>query len=461
MLDLYRGGYSIRIQALAGCGKTSILREIARSSSRPVTYLAYNTEIANESRLSFPGNATCATTHGLARRQLPPTLKSKAGRGHNITLQMVRRFLTSRHNIGEEIAAGVSYVVFKALEAFCNTADAEITLEHVASAGALLWCDVNPHEIVPLVKLAWSSVIHPDGELPLFHDAYLKYVYLGGIKFDCDLLLVDEVQDLNPLTLALIDTAKCQLILVGDRHQELYGWRGACESMDVIQTEKDASLTLCFRLGELGTNIANRLLEGLGEERLRPNPKITTKAATRHQRVRLVRSNTTLFVNTVERASHHKRVHILGGTGQLHSLVDDVERLQSGRMVYGGVFSGFRDWRDTKSQVLGSRGSSLKGFVKMADELGVTRMRNGLNKLPEIEDKADIVMGTVHSSKGREWDSVSVYHDFKGDEATALAGYFLIPKEQMRLVYVAVTRASKTIFLEKQLARRFDLDQFL
>ena len=48
---------------------------------------------------------------------------------------------------------------------------------------------------------------------------------------------------------------------------------------------------------------------------------------------------------------------------------------------------------------------------------------------------------------------------FKGDEVL-LRRFKLIPEEQMRLVYVAVTRACKTIHLEKSLARRFGVAEY-
>ena len=98
----------------------------------------------------------------------------------------------------------------------------------------------------------------------------------------------------------------------------------------------------------------------------------------------------------------------------------------------------------------------MKPFIELADQLGVRRLRAGLNKLPKRANDADIVLGTIHAAKGCEWPAVSIYHDFFGLEP--LIGRFkAIPEEQFRLLYVAVTRARSTLFLESATRKRFGL----
>lgn len=454
-LDLFRGGYSIRIQALAGCGKTTILKEMARNTKGNVSYLAFNTEMARESKREFPRNTSCLTTHALVYNQLPPELVKKAKRGFGLEVRDVMRFLEKNRNIRSTLLPHTASRVLQALNSFCISTDESVNLEHVADRLMLESENESDNDVVEMANSVWHSVVHPDGELRLTHDAYLKRAYLAGIQFDCDHILVDEVQDLNPLALAIINCAECQVVYVGDQHQQLYEWRGAVNSMDKVSFDKQARLTQSFRVGARGAEIANMILRRLGDDVLRPNPKIVTEVATRHQKVRLVRSNTTLFVKTVERADQRQRVHILGGTEQLESLVNDVETLQIGQPVWSGVFSGYRNWQQAQSRIRTGRSGSLSTFVKMADRVGVERMRNGLKKLPRKEADADVVLGTVHSAKGREWPAVSVYHDFKGDEV--ILNCRLIPAEQFRLVYVAVTRAMKALFIEKGVSQRFEL----
>ena len=67
------------------------------------------------------------------------------------------------------------------------------------------------------------------------------------------------------------------------------------------------------------------------------------------------------------------------------------------------------------------------------------------------------MLSTVHAAKGCEWDNVSVYHDFKGDEILPVGKIRCIPTEQLRLMYVAVTRAMRSLFVESGARKRFGL----
>lgn len=463
ILDLFRAGHSICVPALAGCGKTTILRAIAQNTTCRIVYLAFNDQIARESRQSFPTNAACMTTHALVHRQLPGALRAKGKKlGHDLTAPMIRGFLQRQFDIAPNDLWFASSTVIGMLEAFFISADTKIgpqhsPFRHFTSLPRDPHDDESTQRQIHWSQAAWQSIISADGELPLPHDAYLKWGFLNGVRFDYDVLLVDEVQDLNPVTLAIIARSGCQIVYVGDRNQQLYEWRGAVDAMGSVNVDRIAGLTQSWRLGPAVAEVANRLLERLGSERIRPNPKVHARIAKRHQRIRIVRSNTTLFAKTVDCAARYQRVHILGGTAQLHALVDAVERLQNGKRVWDSVFSGYQNWQDACSQILSRRGGSLKKFVQVASELGVDRMRRGLNKLPKTVADADIVLSTVHAAKGCEWDHVSVYHDFKGDEILPVRKFRCIPSEQWRLVYVAVTRAMESLFVESGARRRFEI----
>jgi len=65
-LRQFETGENLKISAYAGTGKTSTLQLIARSTSEPATYLAFNRAIANEAIRKFPPNVDCRTIHSLA-----------------------------------------------------------------------------------------------------------------------------------------------------------------------------------------------------------------------------------------------------------------------------------------------------------------------------------------------------------------------------------------------------------
>ena len=59
------------------------------------------------------------------------------------------------------------------------------------------------------------------------------------------------------------------------------------------------------------------------------------------------------------------------------------------------------------------------------------------------EKEADIIISTIHKSKGREWDSVLVENDFNISEKTS--------DEEWNLLYVAITRAQKYLCMKGNL----------
>ena len=59
------------------------------------------------------------------------------------------------------------------------------------------------------------------------HDGYLKLWALGRPKLAADFVLLDEAQDSNPVMLDVLSRQAAQVVYVGDRHQQIYQWRGA------------------------------------------------------------------------------------------------------------------------------------------------------------------------------------------------------------------------------------------
>ena len=51
-------------------------------------------------------------------------------------------------------------------------------------------------------------------------------------------------------------------------------------------------------------------------------------------------------------------------------------------------------------------------------------------------DNNEIVVSTMHQSKGKEFDNVFIYNCYK-----------VLPQEEVRLLYVAMTRAKENLFI--------------
>lgn len=79
----------------------------------------------------------------------------------------------------------------------------------------------------------------------------------------------DEAQDANPVTSSIVLQQNCKVITVGDRHQQIYRFRGANNALDSkeLMNADQLYLTHSFRFGPNVSLVANALLELKGETR--------------------------------------------------------------------------------------------------------------------------------------------------------------------------------------------------
>ena len=121
--------------------------------------------------------------------------------------------------------------------------------------------------------------------------------------------------------------------------------------------------------------------------------------------------------------------------GQIRTQVDQ-RSTQAGEKVSHADLACFDDWAEVRSYVEDDPGGSdLRTMVKMLDDYGPQIVIDALTGLV-AEDAADVVISTGHRSKGREWASVRLAGDFQDYEGSP------IPPEELRLLYVAATRAT-------------------
>lgn len=90
---------------------------------------------------------------------------------------------------------------------------------------------------------------------------YLKVWALKKPKLPFDFILFDEAQDANPVLLHLLQEQQSQLIVVGDRYQQIYSWRGSVNAMSTFKTIHSCCLSQSFRFGQSIANVANSILK--------------------------------------------------------------------------------------------------------------------------------------------------------------------------------------------------------
>lgn len=454
-LDLFLTGKSLAIQAGAGTGKTSDLMYLAANTKKTVQYVAFNRAIVDEAGRKFPGHVNCATAHSLARRAVGHRFAHRidsAQRMRSLDIANVLRIdginVTSYDNVNRQLSRSfLAGVVMKGIKRFCQTADLEPSHRHVPLIEGLddpMNRDkpvnrVVARALVPALKRAWADLTREDGSLTYTHDHYLKLWHLSGARIGAEIIMFDEAQDANPVMQAIVlAQTHAQLVWVGDSQQQIYSFTGAVNALANIDAAQTAYLTQSFRFGQAIADVANTILERLGAElRLTGTPTIASVVAPiSNPGAILCRTNATAMRAVLRCQADGQDVHLVGGGKQIVSFAKAARDLMAGRRVEHPDLACFESWGEVREYVdQDEQGGDLRLMVNVVDEFGVDVILAALDRDTREED-ADVVVSTAHKAKGREWDTVQLGGDFPEDRMQG---------EELRLLYVAVTRARREL----------------
>ena len=447
----------LKITALAGTGKTTTLKLYAQRRGRQKgLYVAFNKAIADEAKRSFPDRVECRTINSLAYRALGVHRHRNQLRSAVYPQQVARVVGLSGSLFGYARTSLLS-AVLEAIWSFCQSADDEITAAHaslrnleatqwVAERAQDLWCRMSNFE---------------DASVPFTHDVYLKKWQLeqGGNNLPFDYLLVDEAQDLNPVTAAIIDRFPGDKVYVGDQWQQIYGFRGAINALKTINAP-ELYLTRSFRFGQAVADVANRILNFALERPKRPvlgNPEIESSVSTQGDVAAVIcRTNAGVFEIACE-AQH--RLHILGGFEDAAELLLSAHALKTKAMdrVKHRAIRRFRSWQDLLDYLDELDDPELSMITKIVRKYGpdLPAMIEDVRSRIVDEDAADLTLTTLHRAKGREWAAVGLAHDFRHpEEIAAQRAQRPSPEleEEIYLLYVAATRARQFLRLPGELS---------
>jgi len=447
IVEAYGASKNLVIEAGAGTGKTSTLRMTAAARpKRRATYIAYNRAIADDARRSFPPNVQCATAHSLAFRAVGRQFRHRLN-GPRMPARMTAKLLrVDPLRVSEDVvltAQQVARLVTDTVARFCYSADPDPHGGHVPAlpgANSPAARAVLRQALVPLARKAWADLSHPNGELKFTHDCYLKLWQLSGPVLDADTVFLDEAQDANPLIADIVERqTHAQRVLVGDRCQAIYGWRGAIDAMRDFHADARLALSQSFRFGEPIATEANKWLQilqaplrlgGADHVHSAVGPLGAVDAV-------LCRTNAEAVSQLMSAAGNGRRVALVGGGADIRRLAEAAIDLQAGRPTSHPELMAFTSWGMVQEYVdQEETGSDLKVFVQLIDRHGPEVIIDTTDRLVD-ERYASLVVSTAHKAKGREWPRVRIAQDFrepKGENAN------IAPADAM-LAYVAVTRA--------------------
>ena len=437
----------LAVDAFAGTGKTTTLVEYSKCRpDKRILYIAFNKSVASEACARFPGNVQCRTTHSLAYTQVGKRYHEKLGSPKAWEIAQTFQCNTKRARDALQTLANW----------FCS-ADSLVSEEHLDVE--LQGDPAGAADIVQLAGKVFAAMKDKRSPIKMPHDGYLKVWALELPLLAFDIILLDEAQDTNPVTLDVVMRQDCQKVLVGDRHQGIYGFRRAVNAMEKVQAKSRVALTQSFRLSEQIAGIASALLADFkGEDKTivgRADMSNAWSVDRSHPFTIIGRTNAGLFRSAAELVlDNDVKLHFIGGFDTY---------------VFGKVLDAYFLWADERSRITSpsiGRFNSFVDFQRYGVEAGdveiaalVKTVEQYQGQIPHIyeamkasqvnlQEKADVILTTAHRAKGLEFDQVYMQDDF-----IELPPEKQYDPEEINLLYVALTRAIHAVRLPESLTQ--------
>jgi F-box protein 18 (helicase) len=456
-----RPGQSLKIMAFAGTGKTSTL--IAYAQARPhlrFLYVAFNKSVQLEAAEKFPANVVARTAHALAFRT--------HGHAHKDRLVPSLRANTVMQALGLNHYEEARFTI-ETLHNYLVSTAPKVEAAHVPHQ-VLAFYQQRKGTIPDFVELAnqlGRRMCDPsDTTVGMLHDGYLKLYQLSNPVLDYDCILLDEAQDTNPVTGAIVlsqaqsghGRQPASVIIVGDSHQQIYSFRGARDSLKKIKTSQTMYLTRSFRFDNNIARVANMVLATFKGEKRRltgtPRDDAKPKWDPDHYTI-IARTNAAVF----DRAVQLSKTHTLGFAGGLQGYrlnsLKDVYYLYAGLSegISDAYIKGFYDYGHLRTYAEAAEEVELLGICKVVETYGgrLPKLIDAITEKAVDAAKAQITLTTAHKSKGLQWPNILLLGDFlelvKDGRLINPAG---VDPDEFNLIYVAMTRAIFNLRFDKE-----------
>ena len=496
---------TVRINAYAGTGKTTTLVELCKANP-DVRFLlvVFNKSVEIHSNKVFPRNVTAKTANAISYKYIMRTAGDKKFANWNLKytdiIDIVRRSDISPFNKFHWAA-----MTLETLNTYCNSGDESISFMHPPSSWLifdrrkLLVRKQVPSKCIEWLiedsKKVWNLVLKDSSILKFDHTTSMKKFQLSKPNLQewvgpHDVLLLDEAQDMNPCMLTICLQQKVPKIVVGDSFQQIYSFRGAVDALkrversNLTRVRDTFYLTQSFRFGPEIAFAANSVLTHylsnrgptlfgsrkkdsvLGDKSLaevdgpivilaRTNLRLFTEMVTlvckpeEHLRPKIAfpfdpsSNSDPMGWNKLVNMAHHK-------TGNIH--------LIEGKTKFAPVYK--KSWEDFKTNTQCANDMEMWGKIKIVEKYGRSILDHINILKKQCQNSMDdpgvkYVFSTVHKFKGLEMNHVRLLDDFyfasvpysKYDPNT-LKGK---EKDEMNLLYVALTRAKKSLTMNSAL----------
>ncbi|KVU84273.1 hypothetical protein WK76_24920 [Burkholderia ubonensis] len=476
VMDAIRAGVkSLKVEAGAGTGKSTTATMIARTKPRERGILTvFNRLMADSSQKDLVGTGCRASTlHSIAYR-------SGAAEPYKqrINMRLPARLAASKAGVTGAAKAGdvrltqvaVGYLLINWVARYCQSADDVLNVRHFPrrtlfdnlnveqtkrAVDDKRWfdslCDSLATGLIEPARRLWTLMSDPSlADMPSSHDVYLKLYVMGQPTIDADYVILDEAQDANPIMqqyMALAAGQGAQAIYVGDSHQQLYSWRGAVDAMKSVHADASLPLTHSFRFGPPVAEVANAILGsmigtdfqlvGAGGPSSIVDDMDTPSAV-------ICRTNAAAIETALALMEDGVKCGLCMDPQTVKRDVDALERFAEGGQSDDWRFCHFMHYGELREACAAGILPDFKILVDVIDAHGFAEARELLMRLAVGKSmeairsaRVETMLLTGHASKGLQFDHVLLGDDFQSPKTD----------EEMNILYVAATRARKTLCL--------------
>ena len=325
-------------------------------------------------------------------------------------------------------------------------------------------------KLIPMAQAYLDGVWPEEGQrdrnaYPISLEGTIKFMQLTAAQLfaEDEVLIVEEYQDINGIQAAFLEQQENFLMAIGDINQRIYSWRGGGALLKSAKSWPRKLLTQSFRVNPTDAKLANMILRELGDfqiEGLSSKKDISCKA-------KLFRTNKELIIESLllmkEATPHSVAINLQDlwdNLWHIFNLKHNKPIAKSRASIrYIKTYHDYEEAVQNSEEIAG-----LEGLYEfMGQKGGLYKIQKELTAFFEKSHNSDFVLSTVNKAKGMEWDEVHLCNDILAmllkkeaavngaeevkDTKKAIKEY----EEELRLLYVAVTRAKVKTFLSEKL----------
>ena len=444
------------INAGAGTGKTTTIVEAAnRINGKKAAFLAFNKSIATELAERLPTGVEAKTFHAFGFAAI-----RAAGVKTKVNNFKVNNIIKDLHGADFYVAPlkklvslvkgcmvdgtdrkAINQLIDEYNINFNSDREERIAVESIPAI--LTMCRTQTH-IIDFDDMIWMPIVNGY--------PFPKY----------DVLFVDEAQDFNEVQREMISLCvnggRC--IIVGDKNQAIYGFRGADSNSiamfreRLLKGEREISefpLSITWRCPKSVVSEANRYVKEFNAPTFAEEGTVIVDAPFNPQRNDMVlcRYNAPLVSAFYDLISQGKSAYVLG-RDMTKGLITAVQKISKNNHMGVDEFMQLfqKDFaynyqrlldqnKENQAMALEDKRDCIMIFVKKATTVG--GIIEEIKRVFDGNDKGEIMLSTVHKAKGLEADNVYIL-------ATERMPHPNGSKEENNICYVAITRAKKNLF---------------